>query len=127
MTQIILNGLLLPQTDFDRYSCGESPLTRNVTMVSGRWVQERIGAKWKVWKVKWSYDCLEDEIARPLIDVLVSGGPFIASVLPNNQDELVTSTFVVESYTEPTFLIDDGNRPVWHGLAFTLREERPHA
>ena len=40
---------------------------------------------------------------------------------------MVTASFVVESITNPTFLIDNGNRAVWHGLGFTLREEYPHA
>lgn len=127
MTQLILNGILLPQASFDKYSCGEEALTRQVTMVSGRVVLERIGTKYKVWKARWSYDYLEDEIARPVLEALRSGGPLLASVLPDNGGELVTSSFIVESMTDPTFLIDDGDRAVWHGLGFTLREERPHA
>lgn len=90
-------------------------------------MQERIGKKWKVWRVRWAYDYLEDEICRPVLASLRSGGPFIASVLPDNADEMVTTSFFAESVTDPTFLIDDENRPVWHGLGFVLREERPHA
>ena len=127
MTQVILSGIPLPQTSFDRYACWEEILTRQVDMISGRRVLERIGRKWKVWRVRWAYDYLEDEICRPVLAVLRSGGPFIASVLPDNADEMVTSSFVAESVTDPTFLIDDGDRAVWHGLGFTLREERPHA
>ena len=127
MDQIILSGIRLPQTSFDRYACWEEALTRQLDMISGRRVLERIGKKWKVWRVRWAYDYLEDEICRPVLAVLRSGGPFIASVLPDNADEMVTSSFVAESVTDPTFLIDDGDRAVWHGLGFTLREERPHA
>lgn len=127
MDQIILNGIRLPQTSFDKYACGEQALTRQLDMISGRRVLERIGKKWKVWRVRWAYDYLEDEICRPVLAVLRSGGPFIASVLPDNADEMVTSSFVAESVTDPTFLIDDDDRAVWHGLGFTLREERPHA
>lgn len=127
MNQIILNGLLLPQTSFDRYACWEEVLTRQLDMISGRRVLERIGKRWKVWRAQWAYDYLEDDICRPALAVLRSGGPFIASVLPDNANELVTTSFVVDSVTNPTFLIDDGDRPVWHGLGFTLREEYPHA
>lgn len=127
MTQIIINGIRLPQASFDKYACGEEILKRQKDMISGRRVQERIGKKWKVWRVRWAYDYLEDEICRPVLAALRSGGPFIASVLPDNADEMVTTSFFAESVTDPTFLIDDGNRPVWHGLGFVLREERPHA
>lgn len=127
MNQIILNGILLPQASFDKYSCGEQELTRQLDMASGRRVQERIGKKWKVWRVRWSYDYLEDGICRPILATLRSGGPFIASVLPDNADEMVTSSFLVESVTDPTFLIDDDGLAVWHGLGFVLREEYPHA
>lgn len=127
MNQIILNGILLPQASFDKYACWEEALTRQLDMISGRRVLERIGKKWKVWRVRWAYDYLEDETCRPVLATLRSGGPFIASVLPDSADGMVTSSFVAESITEPTFLIDDNGRAVWHGLGFTLREEYPHA
>lgn len=126
MTQIILNGILLPQASFDQYACWEEALTRQLDMISGRRVLERIGKKWKVWRAQWACDYLEDEICRPALEVLRSGEPVIASVLPDNGDGMVTASFVVEAVTNPTFLIDDGDRPVWHGLGFTLREEYPH-
>lgn len=125
--QIVLNGLPLPQASFDRYACWEESLTRQLDMISGRRVLERIGRKWKVWRVRWACDYLEDEICQPALEILRSGGPLTASVLPDNGGGMVTASFVVESVTDPTFLIDDDDRPVWHGLGFTLREERPHA
>ena len=50
--QIVLNGLPLPQASFDRYACREESLTRQLDMISGRRVLERIGRKWKVWRVR---------------------------------------------------------------------------
>lgn len=123
MNQIILGGVLLPQASFDKYACWEEDLSVQLDMISGRRVIERRGV---VWRVRWAYDYLEDEICRPALAVLRSGGPIIAAVLPDNADEMVTASFVAESVTEPTFLIDDDGRAVWHGLGFVLREERPH-
>ena len=71
--QIVLNGLPLPQTSFDRYACREESLTRQLDMISGRRVLERIGRKWKVWRVRWACDYLEDEICRPALEILRSG------------------------------------------------------
>lgn len=127
MDQLILGGVRMPQTSFDKYSCWEEPLTRNQVMVSGRWTLERIGTRYMVWRMRTAYDYIEDEIYRPALAVLRSGGPIIATVLPDNSDETVTSSFVVDSITQPSFLIDDNDRAVWHGLAFSLREEYPHA
>lgn len=127
MTQGIINGILLPEIDFDHYACWPEPLTRQLTMVTGRMTVEIIGTKYYIWRARWSFDYIEDDIWRPLSAVLRSGAPFIASVLPDNGDELVTSSFLVDSFTQPTFLIEDGGRAVWHGAAWSLREEYPHA
>lgn len=126
MTQLILNGILLPQTSFDRYAAYEEVLTRSVTMISGRQVIETIGTRNKIWHVRWSYDYLDNQTTRQVLSVLRQGKPFPANFLPDNGDELISSVFLVSSITQPTFLIDDGNQPVWRGLAFELREERPH-
>ena len=124
MTQINLDNVLpLPEVDQDNYSCWEELLSVQVDMISGRRVIERRG---KVWKVSYSYDYMGDRDMRLALTVLRSGAPFVATVLPDNSDTPVTSTFLVESLTPPKVLAMDGDEPIWHGLAFTLREERPH-
>ena len=47
--------------------------------------------------------------------------------LPDDGTELVTGTFLVTSITDPTFSFSAGGVPYWTGLAFTLREVKPHA
>ena len=123
MDQLIINGVRMPEISRDGYSCWEEDLSVQVDMISGRRVVERRG---KVWKLSASYDYLEDSVLRPALAVLRSSAPFIATVLPDNDSETVTSKFLVESLTPPKLLAFDGETPVWHGLAFTLREERPH-
>lgn len=128
MTQIILpDGIALPEASGDKYACWEETLTRQVKMISGRVVLEAIGKKHKIWRAKWAYDYLDNETTRRILPVLRSAVPLVVSVLPNDRDEMVTSSFVVDSLTEPSFLFFDNGEPAWHGLAFTLREERPHA
>ena len=121
--QIILESLRLPESANDNYSCWEELLSVQVDMISGRRVIE---ARGKVWKAVYTYDYLEDGTLRPLLSALRSGAPVPATVLPDDRAEPVTSTFVVESVTPPTLLAFDGTTPIWHGLSFTLREERPH-
>lgn len=121
--QIIVGNVPLPECTNDRYSCWEEMLSVQADMISGRRVIEQRG---KVWKVSYTYDYLEDGVLRPLLAVLRGDAPIIATVLPDNSTETVTSSFVVESLTPPKLLAFDGTKPVWHGLAFTLREEYPH-
>ena len=122
---LVIGGWPLPSVDGDNYRCWEDDGVVKVEMISRRVVQEVRGGK--VWWVSYSCDYLPDAELRPVLAVLRSGAPFIATVLPDNSDETVTSTFLADSLTEPKVLAFDGGKPVWHGLAFTLREERPHS
>lgn len=123
VTQLILDGVKLPQSSHDRYACWEEDLSVQVDMISGRRVIESRG---KVWKASYSFDTLDAGTLRLLLGVLRSGAPFPATVLPDNRDEPVTSTFLVESVTQPTFAFAVDGKAVWHNLAFTIREEEPH-
>ena len=126
--QLILDGVYMPPVSGDRYSCPEVPLTTQVEMISGRTVIEvrNAGGRYKVWKVSVSYDYIEDTTYRAALEVLRSGKPFHAVVLPDNSTEMVSSMFLVENLTPATFAFEDGGA-VWRGLAFTLREVSPHA
>lgn len=120
--QINIAGLELPETSHDRYSCPEAELSVQVDMISGRRVIEQRG---KVWKPSYAYDYMGDSLTRALLPVLRSGAPVLARVRTDTGEQ-VTAQFVVESLTPPKVLAFDGVEPIWHGLAFVLREERPH-
>lgn len=120
---LVIGGWPLPSVDGDNYRCWEDPGDVKLEMISRRMVIEQRG---KVWKASYACDYLPDSQLRPVLAVLRSGAPFLATVLPDNSDETVTSTFLVESLTDPKVLVFDGPEPIWHGLAFTLREEQPH-
>lgn len=124
MNQIIIETIALPETSRDRYACPELPLVVELDMISGRRVGEIRGGH--VWKPQYSYDYMGDEIVRPLLKILRSGKAFSAAVLPDNGNELVVSTFRVESLTNPTFAFSKSGKAMWHNLAFTLREVNPH-
>lgn len=124
MTQIILDGVYLPQMSHDRYACWEEELAETVTMVSGRVVKEIRGT---VWKARWACDVLDDETYKAALAVLRSGASFPAAVLPDNGGELVSSTFLVESITPATFAFAASGKAIWRGLAFQIREVEPHA
>ncbi len=123
MTQIILDGIPLPEVSNGKYAAWEELLSVQVEMISARMVTEIRG---KVWKATWSYDYLDNDMTSRILAVLRSGKPFVASVLPDNGGKMISSIFLVESLTRPTFLCSDNGAPIWHGLAFTIREVNPH-
>lgn len=122
--QLILEGIVLPESSHDKFSCWEEDLSVNLTMISGR---EVIESKGKVWKASYSFDYMGNELLRKVLAVLRSGRPFQAAVLPDDRDEMVSSVFIRESITNPTYAFSRGGVGLWHNLAFTIREERPHA
>ena len=123
MTQLIIDGIYLPETSRDKYSCYPAPLTRTVEMVSGRVVQEVRG---KVYKIHYSYDYMGNELLRSLLSVLRSNTPFSVTYLSDESDELKSSMFVAESVSNPTYAFSKTGKPYWHNVKFVLREVKPH-
>lgn len=123
MKQLIINGILLPETSRDKYQCYPGELSVNVEMISGRMVREVRG---HVQYIVWSYDYMGNELWRQLAQVLRSNASFTVAYLPDDGDELVSGEFLVESITQPTFAFSRGGVGLWHNVGFTLREVRPH-
>lgn len=123
MTQLIINGILLPETSRDKYQCYPGELSINVEMISGRTVREVRG---HVQYIVWSYDYMGNELWRQLAQVLRSNTSITVAYLPDDGDELVSGEFLVESITQPTFAFSRGGVGLWHNVGFTLREVRPH-
>ena len=125
MTQIILNNsIYLPQTSMDKYRCYPSQLGTQVDMISGRRVLEVRG--W-VWVVEYSFDYMGNDLMRQVNAVLRSGSSFVATVLPDNGDAMMSSTFLTETFPQPYYAFDKNGVPLWHNISFTLREVSPHA
>lgn len=122
--QLIINEVLLPTTTHDRYSAHPVDAKVQLEMISTRMVEEVRGT---VWEITYSYDYMGDAKCREVLGVLRSRGVKQVAFLPDNGDELLTSTFLVTSLTQPTLAFFRGGVAKWHNLAFTLREERPHA
>nr|DAG72927.1 MAG TPA: hypothetical protein [Caudoviricetes sp.] len=123
MTQLIINGIYLPETSRDKYQCYPEELSVNVAMISGRTVREVRG---HVQMISWSYDYMGNDQWRQLAAVLRSGGAFPVVYLPDDSDEMVSGTFLTETVTQPTFAFSRGGVGLWHNVGFTLREVSPH-
>lgn len=123
MTQLIIDGILLPETSRDKYQCYPGELSVNVEMISGRMVREVRG---HVQYIVWSYDYMGNALWRQLAQVLRRNKPFPVVYLPDDSDSMVTGTFLTEAITQPTYAFSKGGVGLWHKVGFTLREVRPH-
>ena len=123
MTQLIINGVTLPETSHDKYRSYPAELGAQVDMISGRRVIEVRGT---VQMISYEYDYMPAALWRQLAAALRSNAALTVQYLPDDGDELITSTFLVESRTEPVFAFSRHGAAYWHNIAFTLREEYPH-
>lgn len=123
MTQLIINGITLPESSRDRYSCWEETLAQNVEMASGRMVREVRGT---IYKIKWTYDYMGLSQQTALMTALQSSDALTVSFLVPGESVLQSGTFLMESKTNPTFAFSKDGTPYWHNVGFTLREVSPH-
>lgn len=124
MTQIIFGGIYLPQARWDKYWCHETILGEELPMISGRIVTELRGV---VYEAHYEYDYLPEDIWRSICGDLRRKTPVVCSLLPDDSDELVVATMKCTELITPTFIFGLNGKALWHNVAFTLREERPHA
>ena len=123
MTQLVINGIVLPETSGGKYKCYEGTLSDQIEMISGRVVTEVRG---HVQYIEYSYDYMGNELVRQLLSALRAGTALTVKYLPDNGDDMKTSTFICEDLTPPVFAFSRSGKPYWHDIAFTLREVRPH-
>lgn len=123
MTQLIINGIVLPETSGGKYKCYEGTLSDQIEMISGRVVTEVRG---HVQYIEYSYDYMGNELVRKLLSALRAGTALTVKYLPDSGDSMKTSTFICEDLTPPVFAFSRSGKPYWHDIAFTLREVRPH-
>lgn len=123
MTQLIINGIALPEASGGKYQCYEGTLSEQIEMISGRMVTEVRG---HVWNIEYAYDYMGNELTRRLLAALRSGTAMTVKYLPDDSDELEESKFLCEDLTPPTFAFSRSGKPFWHDIKFKLREVRPH-
>ena len=123
MTQLILNGVALPEATRGTYRCYEESLYKDLTMASGRIVREIIGT---VWRVEYAADYMGNALCRQVLSILRSGQPFDANILTDASDDPITTSMICTSLTPPSFAFGRDGTAYWHNIKFSLREVSPH-
>lgn len=124
MTQLVIEGVALPEAPGDKYKCYPKQLGAQKEMISGRMVTEIRGI---VQVVEWSYDCLPQDTYAALLAALRSGTSVSVAYLPDDGSAMISSDFVVTSWPTPSFAFSKKGEACWHNVSFALREVKPHA
>lgn len=135
MTQLIIDGVSLPESKNGTYKAYRDPQYVDVEMVSGRLVREIRG---NVWYVEYQYGYFTDEMKSKVVAACEKGvrQPIKCGFLtPTSTGELTYSDFLVTSFTYPKFMwsrkniSDDGEQitftPMWGDFSIQLREVKP--
>ena len=127
MTQLIIDGIRLPESLHDGYTAQKIQLSSDVEMITGRMVRELRG---EVWQITYQYGYVDTDLKNKIIYTLNQGlrAPIVCSfITPDSGSRMKTSKFFVTEFKRPKFMWSDGQKPMWADLSFTLREVKPNA
>lgn len=124
MTQLVIEGVALPEASGDKYKCYPKQLEVQKEMISGRIVSEIRGT---VQVIEWSYDYLPPATYAALLTALRTGTSVSVAYLPDDGSAMISSDFKVTSWPTPSFAFSKKGVAYWHDVSFALREVRPHA
>lgn len=125
MTQLIIDGVTLPESINGGYTAAKSPLSVDVEMVTGRIVRELRG---NVWVISYQYGFFNDEMKNKLIAACEKGKRqsircgFLA---PDSTGALTYSDFIVTAFNYPKFMWSRNGKPLWADFSVELREVKP--
>ena len=133
MTQLIIDGVELPESKKGGYNAWKEPLSVDVQMVTGRIVRELRG---NVWEISYQYGYFSDEMKNKVIAVCEKGKKQAITcgfLPPNSSGALTYSQFLVINSPQPKFMWsrlieeDEGTVPVpiWGDFSLELREVKP--
>lgn len=125
MTQLIFDGINLPESIKGNYAAWKDSLEIQVEMISGRIVKEIRG---NVWRIRYQYGYFNAEEKQAVLASAEKGRrePIYCAFLPPHSNEYQTGYFFVTSITYPRFMWSSEGEPLWANFAVELREVSPH-
>lgn len=131
MTQLIIDGVVLPESRNGGYTVEKVPLFVDVEMITGRTVRELRG---DVWTISYQYGYFDDEMKNKVIAACEKGriNPITCGFLiQESKGPLTYSEFFVTFFQRPKFMwsrrktLDGVPIPMWGDFAIELREVEP--
>ena len=125
MTQLIIDGVVLPESIKGGYTATLQPLSVDVEMVTGRVVRELRG---NVWVITYQYGFFSDTMKNSEMPAVEKGKrhPNRCGIqTPTSTEALTYSDFLVTDFTYPKFMWSADGKPLWADFSMELREVRP--
>ena len=125
MTQLILDGITMPESIKGGYAVDRQPLSVDVEMVTGRIVRELRGS---VWVITYQYGYFDDAMKNAVLSAVEKGRrqPIRCGFLPpDSAGALTYSDFLVTEFSYPTFMWSASGKPFWADFSVELREVKP--
>ena len=142
MTQLIIDGVVLPESRKGGYTANYQALAEDVEMITGRMVRELRGS---VWVITYQYGYFDDTLKNQVIAACEKGkrqSIECGFLTPDSTGELQYSNFIVTSFAYPKFMwsrlidgqveneegeMEDGlvPTPMWGDFQVELREVEP--
>lgn len=126
MTQLVIDGVVLPESKKKGYSADLIPLSVDVEMVSGRITRELRG---NVWSIRYQYGYFSDDLKNQVLAACEKGKktPIACGFLPQESaGALSFSEFFVTNLQRPVFMWSNDGKPMWADFSVELREVNPH-
>lgn len=125
MTQLIMDGVVLPESIKGGYTATRQALSVDVEMVTGRMVRELRG---NVWVITYQYGYFDDTMKNAVLEAVEKGKrqAIRCGFLPPTSTEALTySDFFVTDFTYPKFMWSADGKPLWADFSVELREVQP--
>lgn len=125
MTQLIIDGVQLPESRNGGYVIQKEQLGTDVVMISGRIVRESRGS---VWRIKYQYGYFKPDQMNEVIAACEKGRkePILCGYLPQDSTGALSyGNFVVTKFNRPRFFWSRQGNPMWGDFSVELREEKP--
>lgn len=125
MTQLIIDGVVLPESIKGGYTATLQPLSVDVEMVTGRVVRELRG---NVWVITYQYGFFSDSMKNSVLAAVERGkrqAIRCGFLQPTSSEALTYSDFLVTDFAYPKFMWSADGKPLWADFSIELREVRP--
>lgn len=129
MTQLIFDGIQLPESEKDGYCAWREELSVEKVMANSRLIKEIRGG---VWRVRYQYGYFDTEMKNKVLAACEKAKrtPVACGFLvPNSDGTLKYSRFFLTSMSYPMFMWSRNAKgtptPMWADFSFELREVEP--
>lgn len=123
MTQLIIEGMAMPETLAEQYQCYPEELGEFITMIDGTLTFESRG---EARVITYYYEYFDDTLRKWCLSNIKKGRELLVNYLdPEKGNDLQTGIFMCTDPPRPVYYFSVDDQVYWTKLKFTLREAVP--